>query len=154
MLHKFRDCSCYLTHCFCFLNVISWPCTFILKWTISFTFPTFEWTFILLWLFRISTCHSNRIIRSVVWLLLLIPESRRFETFPSLVNFLILLVLPCLMVVRFTFAFLIAIIILPYGLFKSSQFIELNSIFVSLRQSNLKPLDLHFFISNVLDIPQ
>src|SRR5713101_543654 len=88
---NFGDCSGYLTHCFCSLNVISWPCTFIIKWTISmqvgsFTFPTFEWTFILLWLFRLSTCLSNGIIRSLGWLLLLIPESRRFETFLSLVK--------------------------------------------------------------------
>ena len=117
-----RDCPCYLTHCFCFLNVISWPCTFILKWTISaqvgsFTFPTFKWTFILMWLFRLSTCHSNWITRSLEWPLLLIPESRRFETFPSLVKLLILLVLPCPMVIRFTFDLLIAILSLPYGFF-------------------------------------
>ena len=75
-----RDDSCYLTHCFFLLNVVSWPFILILKWTISmqvrsFTFPTFEWTFILMWLFRLSTCHPNWITRSLGWLLLLVPKT-------------------------------------------------------------------------------
>ena len=132
------DCPCYLTRCFCFLNVVSWPCTLILEWTISmqvgsFTFPTFEWTFIQMWLFRLSTYRSNWITHSLGWLLLLIPESRRFETFIPLIKLLILLVLPCLMVIRFTFALLIAILILSYCFFESSRFIKLNSIFLRLR---------------------
>ena len=32
---NYRDYPCYLSHYLCFLNVISWSCTFILKWTIS-----------------------------------------------------------------------------------------------------------------------
>ena len=120
----------------------------------SFTFPPFEWYFILLWIFRLFSCHSYWISRSLRWLLLLIPESRRFETFVSLVKLFILLVLPCVMVIRFTFALLIAILSLPYRFFKSSLFIKLNSLFVRLRQSTQKLLDLQFFISAVPDIPQ
>ena len=58
------------------------------------------------------------------------------------------------MVIWLTFALLIAILSLPYCFFKSSRFIKFNSIFVRLKQSTQKPLDIHLFISNVLDIPQ
>ena len=96
-----RDCPCYLTHCFCLLNFVSFPCIFILKWTLpthvgSSTFPTLEWFSILLSIFRLFSYHSNWLTRSLRWLLLLIPEIRRFETFLPLVKLLILLFLPCL----------------------------------------------------------
>ena len=80
-----RDCPCYLTHYFCFMNIVSWPCTLILEWTIhahvgSSTFPTLEWPSILLWIFRLFSCHFDWLTCSLGWLLLLIPEVRRFET--------------------------------------------------------------------------
>src|SRR5713226_6885376 len=126
-----RNCPCYLTHCFCFLNIISWPCTLVLEWTISAhvgssTFPTLKWPSILLWILRLFSYHSNRLTRSLGGLLLLILEARRFETFLSLVKLLVLLVLPCLMEIWLTFAFLIAILSLSYCFFKSSRFIKLN----------------------------
>ena len=58
------------------------------------------------------------------------------------------------MVIMFTFALLMAILSLPYGFFKSSWFIKFNSIFVGLRLSTQKPLDLHFFIFDVPYVPQ
>ena len=87
---------------------------------------------------------------SLWWLLLLIPEVRRFETFLPLLRLLILLFLPCLMVIMFFFALLIAILIFPYCFFQSSRFIKLNSVFVRLRKSTQETLDFHLL---TLDIP-
>ena len=76
------------------------------------------------------------------------------ETFLPLIKLFILLILPCLMIIKFSFALLIAILSFPYHFFKSSRFIKLNYVLVRMRQSTQETLDLHFLILDVLDISQ
>ena len=138
VLHKSQELPLLLDPLFLLLEHLSWPCTLVLEWTISAhvgssTFPTLKWPSIQLWIVRLFFYHSNRLTHSLGGRLLLILEARRFETFLSLVKLFVLLVLPCLLVIRFSFTFLIAILSFSYCLFKSSRFIKLNSIFVRLR---------------------
>ena len=81
-------------------------------------------------------------------------EVIRFETTLPLIQILIHLVLPCLLVVRFSLALLVVILSFSYRLFQSSGFIELNSVFVGLRQSTQKALYFYLLFFNILGIPQ
>ena len=120
----------------------------------SSTFPTLEWSSILLWLSEIFFHHSGWLLLNLGWLLLLILEVRRFETSLPLTRLLIHLVIPCILVVRFFLAFLIEILSFSYRLFQSSRFRELNLVFVGLRQSTQKALDFYLLIFNIPNIPQ
>ena len=76
----------YLSHCFYLLNIICWPCILILKWKVpvhvgSSTFPTLEWSSILLWIFWLLSRRSSWLLLNLGWLLLLIPKSRRFDLY-------------------------------------------------------------------------
>ena len=125
-----RNSPCNLIHCFSFLNVVIWPYIPILKWTIpaqmgSSTFPTLERLYVLLWISWLLPHHSSQ-------LLLLTLEIRSFETFLPLIRHLILLVLPCLMIIRFSFSLLISILRFHYFFFQSYRLIKLNYFFVCL----------------------
>ena len=148
-----------MSHCFCLLNIICWPCILILKWIVpahvgSSTFPTLEWSSILLWIFWLLSRRSSWLLLNLCWLLLLIPEVRRCVTFLPLVRLLTPFVLPCFLVIWFVLALLVAILSFSYCFFQSSRFIELNLVFVILRKSTQKTLDLHLLIFYVPDIPQ
>ena len=71
-----------------------------------------------------------------------------------MIKLLIHLVLPCLLVVRFSLALLVAILSFSYRFFQSFGFIEFNLVFVGLRQSTQKALDFYLLIFNILGIPQ
>ena len=117
-----RDSSCDLTHYLSFLNVVRRPYIPILKWTVpaqmgSSTFPTLDRFHVLLWISWLFSHHSRWLTHSLWWILLLILEVRRFETFLPLVRILTSLILLDLLVIRFSLAFLIAIFSFHDGLF-------------------------------------
>ena len=117
-----RDFPCNLIHSFCFLNVVSWPYIPILKWTVvahvvSSTYPTLKRLYVLLWISWLFSHHPSWLTHGLRWLLLLIPEIRRFEIFLPLIKLFIILILTCLMVIGFSFDFLIKILSLSYRSF-------------------------------------